>query len=115
MLERRTQAIKDRLDGLPGLSRSRRTNSREARREPRVNFNEHPKRGSAYGSTRGRGNSYSNVTGNNRARNPTNIRGDSIGSTQIWNEQPRRDTIRVESLIPRKGITRFQGRAQPSE
>ena len=71
MMERRTQAIMDRLYGPLGNrsgSSNRITHSREASREPRVIFNEHPNRGRTYGSTRGRGNSSSNATGNNRPR-----------------------------------------------
>ena len=71
MLERRTQAVMDRLDGLLGNksgSRKRGAYSREASREPRVNANEHPNRGWTYGSTRERVNSFSNATGNSRPR-----------------------------------------------
>ena len=71
MLERRTQAVMDRLDGLLGnRSGSRKSGaySREASRESRVNFNEHPNRGRTYGSARERVNSFSNATGNNRPR-----------------------------------------------
>ena len=68
MLERRTQAIMERLDGLlanrSGI-RNRGSHSREASREPRVNFNERPKRGRTYRSTKRRGNSSSNDTGIN--------------------------------------------------
>ena len=58
MMERRTQVIMDRLDGLLGNksgSRNRGAHSREASRELIVNFNEHPNRERTYGSTRGRG------------------------------------------------------------
>ena len=61
MMERRNQAIIDMLDGLLGNksgSRNRGAHSGEANREPRDNFNEHP--------NRGRGNSSSNGTGNNK-------------------------------------------------
>ena len=57
MMERRTQAIVDRLDGLLGS----RSGPREGEpisgglsREPKVNFNDHQRR-RTYGSTRGRG------------------------------------------------------------
>ena len=57
MMERRTQAIMDRLDGLLG-SRSGpgegEPNSGGPSREPKVNFNDHHRR-RIYGSTRGRG------------------------------------------------------------
>ena len=51
MRERRTQAIIDTLDDLLGNrseSRYRGAHSREASREPRVSFNEHPNRGGTY-------------------------------------------------------------------
>ena len=82
MMERRTQAIMDRLDGLLGNrsgSRSREANSGEPNREPRVNFNEQHKRRRTYGSTRDRGSSYSYATCNNRPRG-SNVRGGSTGN-----------------------------------
>ena len=68
MMERRTQAIMDRLDGLLG-SRSRskegRPSSGEPNREPRVNFNGQQNRRRTYGSTSGRGSSSVYATGDN--------------------------------------------------
>ena len=55
MMERRTEVIMVRLDGLLGNrsgSSNRGAHSREANREIRVN--EHPNRGRTYGSTRGK-------------------------------------------------------------
>ena len=118
MLERRTQAIMDKMDGLLGNrrgSRNRGAHSREASREPRVNFKEHPNRGRTYGSTRGRGYSYSNDTGSQRPRNPTNIRGSSSGSRPISNEKPTREA----QVVGRGDSTNWshsnQRRAQPSD
>ena len=94
MMERRTQAIKDRLDGLLGSrsgSKDGEQNSREPSREPRVNFNEQTNRRRTYGSTRGRGSSSSYATGDNRPRGP-NIRGSSTGNRQTSNERPTQDT-----------------------
>ena len=57
MMERRTQAIMDRLDGLLGTrtgTRNRGAHSGGASREPRKNFNEHSNIGRTYGSKRGR-------------------------------------------------------------
>ena len=57
MMERRTQGIMDRLDALLGNrsgSGNRGAHSREANREPRVNFNEHPMGGKTYGFTKER-------------------------------------------------------------
>ena len=56
MMERRTQAIMDRLDGLLSSKsgpKEGEPNSGGPSREPRVNFNEHQRR-KTYGSTRGR-------------------------------------------------------------
>ena len=58
MMERRTQAIMDRLNGLLGSrsgSKNGESNSGEPNREPRVNFNEQQNRRRSYGSTRGKG------------------------------------------------------------
>ena len=65
MIERRTQAIMDRLEGLLGNksgSRNRGAHSRESSREPRGNFHEHPNRGRTFGCTRGRGKPSGNAT-----------------------------------------------------
>ena len=59
MMERRTQAVMDRLDGLLSSKsgpKEGEPNSGGPSREPRVNFNEHQKR-KTNGSTRGRGSS----------------------------------------------------------
>ena len=68
-----SQAIMDRLDGLlrnRSGSRNREPNSREPKREPRVNFNEQHNRRRKYESTRGRGSSSSYATGDIRPRGP---------------------------------------------
>ena len=66
MMERRTRAIMDRLDGLLG-SRSGpedgESNSGGPSREPRLNFNDQQNRRRTYGSTRGRGSSSGYATG----------------------------------------------------
>ena len=90
MLERRTQAIMDRLEGLLGKmseSRSRQATLGESNREPRVNFNEQANRRSTYGSTKVRGSSSSYATGDNRPRGQ-NIRGGSNGNRPTSNERP---------------------------
>ena len=66
MMERRTQAIMDRLDGLLGSkswARDGESNSVRPCREPRVNFNDQQNRRRTYGSTRGRGSSSGYATG----------------------------------------------------
>ena len=87
MMERRTQAIMDRLDGLlrkRSGSKNGEPNSGEPGREPRVNFNEKPNRRRTYGSTRGRGSSSSYATGDDRPRGP-NIRVSSTDNRQTSN------------------------------
>ena len=89
MMERRIQAIMDRLDGLLG-SRSGpkdgEPNWGRPSREPRVNFNDQQNRRWLYGSTRGRGSSSGYSTGDNRTWGP-NIRGSSTGNRQTSNER----------------------------
>ena len=93
MMERRTQAFMDRLDGL--LSRKSgpkegEPNSGGPSREPRVNFNEHQRR-KTYGSTRGRGSSSGYATRGNTAWGP-NSRASSTGNRQTSNERPTQST-----------------------
>ena len=94
MMERRTQDITDRLDGLLGSrsgSKNGESNSGEPSREPRVNFNEQQNRRRTYGSTRGRDRSSGYTTGDNRPRG-SNIGGSSTGNRQTSNERPAQDT-----------------------
>ena len=103
MMERRIQAIMDRLDwllGSRGGPKTGETNSEEPNREPRVNFNEQPNRRRTYGSTRGRGSSSSYATGDNRTRGP-NTRESSTGNRPTSNERPTQDahaTGRCDSM-----------------
>ena len=118
LMERRTQAIMDSLDGLQWNrrgSRNRGTHSREASRELRVNFDENPNRGRSYGSTRGRGNSSSNATGNNRPRGQTNTRGGSIDSRPISSERLMRDANATGRSVSTNWNHSNQGRSQPSD
>ena len=93
MMERRTQAIMDRLDGLLG-SRSGpkegEPNSGCPSREPKVNFNDHQRR-RTYGSTRGRDSSSSYATRDYRTWGP-NSRASSTGNRQTSNERPTQCT-----------------------
>ena len=94
MVERRTQAIMDRLDGLLGSKsgpREGEPNSGGPSREPRVNFNDQQNRRRTYGSTRGRGSSAGYTTGDNRTWGP-NFRGSSTGNRQTSNERPTQGT-----------------------
>ena len=93
MMERRTQAIMDRLDGLLSNKsgpKEGEPNSGGPSREPRVNFNEHQKR-KTYGSTRGRGSSSGYATRGNGTWGP-NSRASSTGNRQTSNERPTRGT-----------------------
>ena len=117
MMERRTQAIMDRLDGLLSSrsgSKNGESNSGEPSREPRVNFNEQQNRRRTYGSTRGRGSSSSYVTGDNRTRGP-NIRGISTGNRQTSNKRPTQDTYATGRCDSRNRSHASQGRNNPSD
>ena len=98
MMERRTQAIMDRLDGLLGSKSGRKEgepNSGGPSREPKVNFNDHQKR-RAYGSTRGRGSSSGYATRGNRTWGPDS-RASSTGNRHTSNERPTHATGRSDS------------------
>ena len=117
MMERRTQAIMDRLDGLLGTrsgSRIVETNSGKTSREPRVNFNEQTKRRRTYGSTRGRGSSSSHATGDNRPRGP-NIRGGSTGNNPTSDERPTRDANETGRCDSTSWSHANHKRSQPSD
>ena len=89
MLERRTRAIMNRLDGLLGSKsgpKEGESYSGGPSREPRVNFNDHQRR-RTYGSTRGRGSSSGYATRDNRTWGP-NSRASSTGNRQTSNERP---------------------------
>ena len=93
MMERRTQAIMDRLDGLLSSKsgpKEGEPNSGGPSREPRVNFNEHQRR-KTYGSTRGRGSSSGYATRGNGAWGP-NSRASSTENRRTSNERPRQST-----------------------
>ena len=93
MMERRSQAIMDRLDGLLSSNsgpKEGEPNSGGPSREPRVNFNEHQKR-KTYGSTRGRGSSSGYATRGNGTWDP-NSRTSSTGNRQTSNERPAQGT-----------------------
>ena len=93
MMERRTQAIMNRLDGLLGSKsgpKEGEPNSGGPSREPKVNFNEHQRR-RTYGSSRGRGSSSGYATRDNRTWGP-NSRASSSGNRQTSNERPTQGT-----------------------
>ena len=116
IMERRTQAIVDRLDGLLGNrsgSETGETNSGEPAREMRVNFNEQPNRRRTYGSTRARGSSSSYATGENRPRGP-NIRGSSTGNRPTSKERTMQDTHATGKCDFMNWNHANQGRSHPS-
>ena len=93
MMERRTQAIMDRLDGLLGSKsgpKEGEPNSGGPSREPKVNFNDHQRR-RTYRSTRGRGSSSGYPTRDNRTWGP-NSRASSTGNRQTSNDRPTQGT-----------------------
>ena len=93
MMERRTQAIKDRLDGLLGSKSGPKEGEQDSggpSRELKVNFNDHQRR-RTNGSTRGRGSSSGYATGDNRTWGP-NSRASSTGNRQASNERPTQGT-----------------------
>ena len=93
MMERRNQAIMDRLDGLlqsKSGPREGEPNSGGPSREPKVNFNDHQRR-RADGSTRGRGSSSGYTTRDHRTWGP-NSRASSTGNRQTSNERPTQGT-----------------------
>ena len=93
MMERRTQDIMYRLDGLLGSKsgpKEKEPNSGGPSREPKVNFNDHQRR-RTYGSTRGRGSSSGYATRDNRTWGP-NSRASSTGNRQTSNERPTQGT-----------------------
>ena len=124
MIERQTQAIMDRLDGLLGSRNEPKDgepNSGGPSREPRVNFNAQQNRRRTYGSTRGRGNSAGYATGDNRTWGP-NIRGSSTGNRYTLNERPTQGThatargdSRNRSRASQGMSHASQGRNNPSE
>ena len=110
MMERRTQAIMDRLDGLLGSkswARDGESNSVRPCREPRVNFNDQQNRRRTYGSTRGRGSSSGYATGDNRIWGP-NIRGSTTGNRHTSNERPTQGTHATG-----RGVSRNRSHASP--
>ena len=93
MMERRTQVIMDRLDGLLGSRSEPREgapNSGGPSREPKVRFNDHQRR-RTYGSTRGRGSSSSYTTRDYRTWG-RNSRASSTENRQTSNERPTQGT-----------------------
>ena len=117
MMERRTQVIMDRLDGLLCSrigSKNGESKSGEPSSEPRVNFNEQQNRRTTYGPTRGRGISSGYTTGDNRPSGP-NIGESSIGKIQTSNERPTQDIHATGRCDSRNRSHASQGRNNPSE
>ena len=110
MMQRRNQAIMDRLDELLGNrsgSKNGEPNSGEPGMDSRVNFNGQPNRRRTYGSTRGRGSSSSYATGDNRPMG-LNIRGSSTDNRPTSNERPTQYTLRLGDEIPLTGVMQIK-------
>ena len=117
MMERRTKAIMDRLDGLLGSrsgSKNGELNSKEPSRELRVNFNEQTSRRRTHGSTRGRGSSSSFATGDKWPRGPI-IRGSSTGNRPTSNQRPTEYTHATGKCDSRNWSHANHGRSHPSD
>ena len=117
MMERCTQTIMDRLEGLLGNrseSRSRQAASGEPNREPRVKFNEQANRRRTYGSTRGRRSSSSYATEDNRSKG-SNIRGGSIGNRPTSSETPMQNPNATGRCDSANWSHADQGRNRPSD
>ena len=117
MMERRTQAIMDRLNGLLGSrsgSKDGEPNSGEPSREPRVRFNEQQNKRRTYGSTRGRGSSSGYATRDNRKRSP-DIRGRLSGNRQTSNERPTQDAHATGRCDSRNKSHASHGKNNPSD
>ena len=101
MMERRTQEIMDRLDGLLG------SKSGPKEGEPKVNFNDHQKR-RTYGSTRGRGSSsgYATRDISHGARTVEQVQ---RGTDRPLTNDQRKAHMRLGEVIPVTGDTRSQG------
>ena len=107
MMERRTQAIMDRLDGLLGSKsgpKEGEPNSGGPSREPKVNFNDHQRR-RTYGPTRGRGSSSGYATRDNRTWDRTVVHVQRGTDRPLTNDQH----MRLGEVIPVTGDMRAQG------
>ena len=108
MIERRTQAIMDRLDGLLSSKsgpKEGEPNSGGPSREPRVNFNEHQKR-KTYGSTRGRGSSSGYATRGNGTWGPNSR---TSGTDKPLTNDQRKAHMRLGEVIPATGGMQARG------
>ena len=93
---------------------NRGANSGERNKEPRVNFNDHPNRGRTYGSTRGRDNSSSYATGNNRPRAQRKSE-EILLATDRPQQNDRCETqIRLGEVISLSGVSRIKEDVNPA-
>ena len=110
MMERRTQAIVDKLDGLLGSRsgpREEEPNSGGPSREPRVNFDDQQRR-RTYGSTRGRGSSAGYATGDNRTWAQTSEEVQLAIDRHRTNDRPKAP-MRLGEVVPGTGVMQAQG------
>ena len=106
MMERRTQAIIDRLDGLLGSRsgpREGEPNSGCPSREPRVNFNDQQIRRRTYGSTRGRAAQQAMPQGilEHGARTSEEVQ---LATDRLQTIDRRRAHMRLGEVIPGTGV-----------
>ena len=110
-MERRTQAIMDRLDGLLGSKSGQKEgepNSGGPSWEPKVNFNDH-KRRRTYRSTRGRGSSSGYATRDNRTQGFRTVEQVQRGTDRPLTNDQRKAHMRLGEVIPVTGDMRAQG------
>ena len=114
LMERRTQAMMDRLEGLLGNrsgSRNREANSVEPNREPTVNFNEQPNRRRT--STRCRGSSSSYTTelkGQGAQKSEEGL----MATDRPQTKDRCKAQMRLRDLIPQTGVMRIKEEIIPA-
>ena len=116
MMERRTHAIMDRLDGLLGSrsgSKTGKPNSGELGREPKVNFKEQTNRRKTHGSTRARGSSNRYATGviGHGAQTSEEVR---LATDRLQTNNRRKTHMRLGDVIPGTGVMRIKEKFIPA-
>ena len=114
LMERRTQAMMDRLEGLLGNrsgSRNREANSVEPNREPRVNFNEQPNRRRT--STRCRCSSSSYTT-ELKSQGAQKSEEGLMATDRPQTKDRCKAQMRLRDLIPQTGVMRIKEEIIPA-
>ena len=115
LMERGTQAIMDRLDGLLSSksgSKNGELHPGELNREPRVNFKEQPNRRTTYGSTRERGSSSSYATGEigHGAQTSEEVQ---LATDRPQTNDRRKIHMRLGDVVPGTGVMRIKEEVIP--